>query len=120
MTSSALMARAKDLRTRAVMARFHRLRWRSRVAGDDLAQWLAKEAKVDPRWARGVRNRHQAILLRIRVDAAVGEALGHAYGRLTEAEQAMGTMAFAQRCIERSQARQAPRASAVRVILGGR
>ena len=105
MVSAKVMKRARDQLTQDSVARFQRLRWRSKVAGDDLAPWLARQARDDPRWARGVRYRHQIILMRIRVDAAVGEALGQALGRLTDAEQAMGTMAFAQSCVERSQAR---------------
>jgi hypothetical protein len=80
MTAAATMARAKDRRTAATVARFQRLRWRSQVAGDGLAVWLLRQAQDSPRWARGVRYRHRWILQRIAFDAAVGAALAEAYG----------------------------------------
>ena len=95
----------KARRTRAVMARFRRLAWRSKMAGDDLGPWLVRQARDDGRWARGVAYRHPAILQRIWTDAAVGGALGEAYGQLTPEEQGMDDLDFAERCVERSQDR---------------
>ncbi len=107
------------------MARFQRLRWRSKVAGDDLAPWLVRQARDDPRWARGVRHRPSVILGRIRFDSAVGSAIGEAYGHVSADELVMDDLAFAQRCVQLSRDRhRAERAgvpvSVVRVLTAGR
>lgn len=105
---SAMMAR----RTASAVARFRRLAWRSKMAGDDLAPWLVRQARDDPRWARGVARKHLWLLLRIRVDAAVGDALATAYGDPGPA--GAETMAWAQQCIERSAANHAAEQAAAR------
>lgn len=92
-------------RTTASVARFQRLRWRSKALGDDLAPWLLREARADGRWARGVRHRHVWILQRIWTDAAVGAAMAQAYGSLTPEEQGIDDLDFAQHCVARSQDR---------------
>lgn len=130
--SAAEVEKIKNRRTRAVLSRFHRLRHRSRVAGDNLAVWLLRQGRDDGRWARGVAYRHRWILQRIWTDAAVGAAMAEAYGNVSAEEQGLDDLAFAERCVQRSQANHAAEAveaqarrhgvrpSVIRAITGGR
>ncbi len=121
----------KARRTAAVVARFRRLAWRSKVVGDDLAPWLVRQAGDDPRWARAVTHRHVWLLQRIWTDAAVGAAIAGT-GTLTSEEEAMDDLDFADLCVQRSQdryraevveaqvRRHGVRPSVIQAITGGR
>ncbi|WP_259724975.1 hypothetical protein [Synechococcus sp. CS-1332] len=43
----------KTRRTWGALSMFHPLRWRSRVAGDNLATWMLRQGRDEGRWARG-------------------------------------------------------------------
>jgi hypothetical protein len=94
----AAIERAKARRAAAAVARAWRWRHSDRVLGENWGRQFRAQAR-DPRWARKVRhwNRH-LIQQREFVNSWVAEAQATAW--------------------HRQQARQAPRVTAVRVILG--